>query len=596
MNFKDTINKIKNQYNIVDYIRANGIDLENAGNGSWKGLCPFHNEKTPSFTVSEDFQTYKCFGCGESGDILSFVEHTHTISFYEAVKMLAEEKGIEIKDNKDSAPAHDINGVRKVLKDADKFFRHSFSKLNESHPAKKEITKRGLSVDNKLFGYSLEAPNHLYKFLKKRGHSDKNIKDSQLVMFFEDNRDPWDFFHGRLMITLSDYLGRPVSFTSRKIYDDDRMQAKYINGKESPVFHKKNNLFGSHIAKKKARSEGVIYVVEGQFDQIAMTENGVSNVVATSGTAFTEDHANILLRMIGDNGRVVFIMDGDSAGIKAAMKIFKTVPELHTNSYAVLLSKGKDPCAYIEEGGIESLLERIDKQVPLYDFIIDVLKKQLGNKITSNNRQQFVSEVAKYAKHSNKQHIIDSMLNKASILSAISIDNVNKIYNDVDVNKKYLRKKEKAKEKELNPLLKLNKNNEADVCMFSAIALLVRLPEELVPETPKRIHKKFRPFLKEFSQEYKKAKKNGGKMRFIAESYTDIDFAKALQNKKFLENPKNDIESSKVQYKFLFERANTIYREERKKAERAKALSSISGVTDPQKIAEVLRTYKESQS
>lgn len=595
MEFKNIIQQVKNEYNIVDYIRASGVDLESSGNGQWKGLCPFHNERTASFVVSEDFQSYKCFGCLVQGDILSYAEHTHTVSFFEALKMLAEEKDIKISESISKEASHNITEIRNIVADARDFFRKNYDKLDGTHPAKKEVIKRGLNPSNELFGFSLEAPNELYKHLKNKGYSDENIKDSNLVIFFKDNRPPWDFFHGRLMITLSDYLGRPISFTSRKIYEDDKMAGKYVNGKESPVFHKKSNLFGADIAKAQARKSKEIYVVEGQFDQISMVENGIENVVATSGTAFTNEHANLLLRMVGNTGKVIFIMDGDSAGIEAAIKVFMTSRELHSNAHAVLLEEGKDPCDYIEAGGIEAIRQAISEAVPLHDFVIDSVINQLGGSINVNNRHKFVSEVTKYAKNTEENFIIDSMLNKASIISAISINNVREIYEKAPINKSY-NTKEKAPSKTLNPNIVLNMKNEADVCMFSAIALLVRLPDKLIDLTPDLIHKKFRSFIKELKERYTEITQGNEPWRFIPEDYTDSDFAILLQNKEFLENPKEDIKSAISQYEYLFDRANILYKQDYDNFNRVKALSSVIDSTNAKEIAEALKLYTELKS
>lgn len=595
MDFKATIQKIKNEYDIIDYIKANGVDLEASTNNSWKGLCPFHNEKTPSFVVNEDFQSYTCFGCGENGDVLTFAQKTHTIGFSEALKMLAEEKGIEIEGMKSNEEIHDINGIRKVVYDAHEFFKENYKKLNNSHPAKQEVIKRNLKVDNEIYGYSLEAPNELYKYLKSKGHSDENIKNSNLVLFYDD-RQPWDFFHGRLMIVLSDYLGRPISFTSRKVFPDDKMQGKYVNGKESPVFLKKSILFGADTAKKEARKQKKIYVVEGQFDEIAMFENGMTNVVATSGTAFTNEHANLLMRMVGESGEIVFIFDGDSAGINAAIKIFTSFKSIQSKAKAVHLNDGKDPCDYIVEGGIENIRAAVERSTPLHDFVIQATIEELGGNININNRQKFATEIARFAKCTDESHIVESMLNKASILSAISIDNIKDLYNKVEIGKHEPRPNKQEKSKEiLKPKLKLNSSNEADNCMFTALALLVRMPDELIEKTPSLIHNKFKPFLKELEQKYKDYESKEKRWRFIAEDYEDIDFARALQNKTFLLDPKDDMKSSISQYEYLFNRANEIYKKDYEEMRKAKALSSIVDSTDPQKIASALNVYNKSQ-
>lgn len=595
MKSRENVQRIKNEYDIVDYIRINGVDLENSGSGQWKGLCPFHNEKTPSFVVSEQFQSYKCFGCGQGGDILNFAQETHGITFPEALNMLAEEKGIELGQNVDKEPQNDITGIRQIILDAETFFRINYNKLDNSHAAKQEIIRRGLDSKNELYGYSLESPNALYKYLKDIGHTDKNIKDSNLVIFYDEpNRQPWDFFHGRLMITLKDYLGRPISFTSRKIFEDDKMAGKYVNGKESPVFQKKAVLFGADLAKKSARENKQIYVVEGQFDQISMFEKGVKNVVATSGTAFTEEHANLLLRMVGQSGEIIFIMDGDVAGIKAAIKIFKTAKTLHSNAKAVLLGDKKDPCDYIQEGGINLLEEQIANAVPLHDFVINAIIKNLGE-ITISNRHMFVSEVAKFAKSTNESFIVDDMLSKASVMSAISIDNVKEIYNKTTADKVYVKQTEIAQE-ELKPDIILNENSEADICMYSVLAMLVRMPGELLEVTPERKNKKFNNFFMELKENYDKYLKDNKKWRFIAEDYTDIDFAKVLQGKVFLEPPEENIEASKRQYEFLFKSANNLYQEEYERMRMSKALSSILDKTNATEIARAMKLYNSSRT
>lgn len=588
MKSRETIQKIKNEYDIIDYIKANGVNLEISGNGRWVGLCPFHNEKTPSFTVTEGFQNYICYGCGASGDILTFAMETHNITFPETLKMLAEEKNIDLGYISEE-PLHDINGIRQIILDAEAFYRKNYDELNDSHSAKQEIIKRGLDVTNELYGYSLETPNSLYNYLKSKGHSDTNIKDSNLVIFHDDGRQPWDFFHGRLMITIKDYLGRPISFTSRKIFEDDKMIGKYVNGKESPVFRKKSILFGADLAKKVARQDKKIYVVEGQFDQISMYENKIENVVATSGTAFTEEHANLLLRMVGQSGEIIFIMDGDEAGIKAAIKIFETAKVLHSNAKAVLLGKGKDPCDYIQHGGIESLEREIANATPLHDFVINSIINEIGG-ITSSNKHMFVSEVSKFAKMTNESFIVDDMLSKASVMGAIAIDNVKEIYSKT-TSSNYIKKETPVKTKTLNPIITLNKESESDLCMYSALSMLVRMPNELLSLTPKKMNKKFNLFLEELKINYENYASKGKPWRFIAEDYTDVDFAKMLQVKTFLEPPEDNIKSAQRQYVFLFESANRLYQDEYEKMRMAKALSSILDKTNPSEIAQALRLY-----
>lgn len=596
MNFKETIKLVKSQYNIVDYMRSSGLNLVDSGNNTWKALCPFHNEKTPSFSVSEDFQNYRCFGCQESGDIITYVEKLHTIGNGEALKMLADEKGINITYSSNEN-FKDLTAIKKVVEDAAFFYREEFKKLPDSHPAKLQVSSRGLNTSKEIYGYSTEKPNELYKFLKGKGHSDANIEESKLVIFYDEpNRQPWDFFHGRLMITLTDYLGKPVSFTARKIYEDDKMAGKYVNGKESPIFLKKNNLFGADTAKKEARAQKLVYVVEGQFDRESMYENGIQNVVAASGTAFTKEHANMLLRMVGETGKIVFIMDGDSAGIEASLKIFASAPVLHSNSHAILLKDGKDPCDFIVEFGVEEFKKKITNSKPIGDFVIEVVTMKLGGQINMNNRQEFVSEVAKYAKTSSSKQVIEQMLSRASIISAFSIDSIMDIFN-----KSSSKKAEPTRKPQEVPAnngankisIPMNSNSEADMCMYNALALLIRMPYELEPRIPESYHKKFSPFIGELKSNLKKYREKNENWRFMVEEYSDSTFAKLLIDKVFFFDPYESKEETISQFSYLFSKANEIYSYEYEEFKKSQALSSIAEMTDPKKIAEALKYYKE---
>lgn len=219
-----------------------------------------------------------------------------------------------------------------------------------------------------------------------------------------------------------------------------------------------------------------------------------------------------------------------------------------------------------------------------------------------NNRQTFVSEVASYAKCTDESYIIEDMLNKTSILSAISIDNVKEIYNksksintQPSKSHKPLEKKEKH-ESSNNLKIPINMSHEADRCMVTALALLIRMPDKLVDKIPELIHSKFRPFIQELTKKYEVFHSEDKKWRFIAEDYEDVEFAKGLQRKHFLLDPLEDVDSSCSQFVYLFNRANEIYKKDYEEMTKAKALSSIADTTDPKEIAKALNIYKESVS
>lgn len=586
MNIKDAVAKIKQDYNIVDFFREHNVNLKNTGPSTYTGLCPFHSEKTPSFKVSEDFQNYKCFGCGESGDIFSFAQHVHALDFVGAVKYLAAELNIELEEQSDG-PSVDMHSVYNAISEAQKFFNYQYRQLEPTHAAKREIAKRGLNVDSEIYGYSLDAPNDLYKYLSAKGYSDEIIKETELVLFNE-GRDPWDFFHGRLMITLSDYMGRPVSFTSRKLFDSDRMPGKYVNGRDSVVFNKKNNLFGIHLAKRSAAEKKEIIVVEGQFDQIALYEKGIHNVVATSGTAFTQEHANSLKRLVGNEGRIVFVFDGDSAGIKAAIGVHKNFTSIHTISYAVILDKGKDPGDYIQEGRLDDLVNKVNKSQLLSNFVVDRAFESTGSGKTLESRNKFVTTAVKLAGYADDSLVVTNILNRISILSAIPINTVKSHYETADKPYKYTPQKVEEK-----PVVVQQKLSEADKCMIAAFSLLVRAPDDLMKLTPSDIPVKFLPFLKEFNEKVKSSKVKQEQWRFIAESYKNERLAKAIYNHEFLGDPRANAKLMVKQYQVLIKQALQLYKIEEKQQRKANSMTAMVDMTDTSDIAEAIELIQK---
>lgn len=469
---KEAVAKIKQEYDIVDYIKSTSLTLTPSGIGVYKGVCPFHNEKTPSFTVNEHYQNYKCFGCGASGDIISYAQHVHSTPFIETVKFLGEPKGITLDDNIAKEASFDLNSIMRVVKDTADFFNYNFRQLNENHPAKLEIKKRGLDINSEIYGYAPEAPNDLYKFLKAKGHKDEAIKQSNLVVFFDDNREPWDFFHKRLTITLSDIMGRPISFTSRKLFEDDKMPGKYVNGKDSPVFHKKTVLFGAHVAKRLAKESSEIIITEGQFDVLALHSIGLENTVATSGTAFTDEHTGALRKLVGPRGRIVFVFDGDNPGIKAAISVFKSQQALHTQAYAVALEEGSDPCDYVQNGRGDEIKKLISTAPPIYDFIVDQIFKQNGSGATKADRMQFAKEIAMLSKECQDKMVVSSLLSRASIMSAISVEAIESFAREMT--SVTPRKLETEKEENtINPMVQIDTEHEGDMAFLAAISLFV---------------------------------------------------------------------------------------------------------------------------
>lgn len=397
-NLKEAVADVKEAHDIADYIENAGISLKQSGS-RYKGLCPFHSESTPSFTVDSSFQTYHCFGCGAHGDVLSFAQEHENLSFWEALTSLAEQRGIDLSglDSNKGAdePREDIASLREVVRATAIFFWTMYKELSEDHPAKREISKRGIPTKNRnnYYGYAPEGKNKLYQHLKSKGFSDDAIEKTGVCR--KSQYGFFDAWQGRLMFIMSDITGRPVGFSGRKLYESDKM-GKYVNSIDSPVFNKSSVLFNVNNAKKPARERREMFVGEGQFDVDAVDYSGHPNVVASSGTAFTDRQTSQLRRLVGDNGSIVFVFDGDNAGKEAARKVFDTDPMIHNMAYVVSFDDGYDPDDYAQEHGHKALGEYLaDKKnrTPITEFVLRHERTQ-SDISTPEGRSRYLNSAA----------------------------------------------------------------------------------------------------------------------------------------------------------------------------------------------------------
>jgi len=372
-NIRELIGEIKSSQDIVDYISAAGVALKSSSAGKFKGLCPFHGEKSPSFYVDSNFQNYKCFGCGVSGDIVNFAQEYENLSFIDSVKKLAEAAGVEY-DLEDSKPGFDLRAIRDCVEATHKFFVRNFEKLPDDHRAKREVLEtRGLDLDSMDYGYAPEGRQNLYKHLKEKGFSDEVMLQAGVVSQWKDSGKMSDFWSGRLMFTMRDATGKAVGFSGRHLFEADK-RGKYVNSPDGPIFDKGALLFHQSEAKQEAKKAGVLYVAEGQFDVTAIAASGMPNVVASSGTAFTRKQVLMCSRMVGESGKVVFTFDGDKAGQAAAYKIFALAEDLQSQCYVVSLPKDQDPCDFRKENGEEALRKELEgSSVPIVEFVLNVI-------------------------------------------------------------------------------------------------------------------------------------------------------------------------------------------------------------------------------
>lgn len=590
--------KIKEAYNIVDLVEQENVSLSVSGPGEYKGLCPFHNEKTPSFKVSEPFQNYYCFGCGASGDIFTFIQETRGCSFPEAMLYLAESKGIEVdfgtKGRTDTGPKIDLKKMYSLVKDANTFYRNEFEKLDNSHPAKKEILKRGLDVENEVFGYAPERYGALYNHLKEKGYSDELMVQSELIG--QKDGKYFDFFYGRLTITLADFSGRPVSYSARKLFDKDS-RAKYVNGKASPVFQKKATLFNLHNAKKTARLEGNLILSEGPFDVLAIEKAGFTNAVASCGTAFTEEHLKAARQLVGENGQLTFAFDGDSAGIEAAMKIFIHFPIAHSVSKIALFPEGMDPCDYLQKEGPDKVKEIIENATPITDFVLQEVANHVQLTDMSSRYKFIKILVSTYFSKMTDDVLLEYMMRKASVISGVEIQKIRDLQDDFKKNNhKRALKEQKHEQEELNMKIELNSFDDSDVCYVNAFSMLIKDPLELIPLTKGvPIPDKFKEFLRELVNNVKRYKAQNKPYRFIAEEYSDVDFAKYLQNVSNNALSHSSMDELKAHYELVLESGVKFYESNVRQAKIASIKAALAEAKSNDEVLEMLKLLEEHQ-
>ena len=360
------IDEIKSKVNIVDVI-GREVPLKQSGS-NFKGLCPFHNEKTPSFMVNEQKQIFNCFGCGEKGDVIRFIQRFNNMEFMEACEKLAEEYNIEIpqhgtRKKVDMSHYYEINAM------AARFFFNNLTK--QSNPGYTYIRKRGISDETiKHFGlgYSLDSWNALHIHLQSKGIKDEDML--KLGLITQGKKGVYDKFRGRLMFPIFNPQGRVIGFGGRALGDE---MPKYLNSSESDVFLKKNNLYALNFTKKNINDENQVLMVEGYMDVISLYQSGIRNVVASLGTALTDNQCQLITRYTKN---VVLSYDSDAAGIKAALRGIEVMRASNANVRILQVTGGKDPDEFVKKYGKEDFIKLVNNAVPATEFSLDIMKKK----------------------------------------------------------------------------------------------------------------------------------------------------------------------------------------------------------------------------
>ncbi len=362
-NFTD---ELKAQLNIVDII-GREVTLKKSGS-NYMGLCPFHNEKTPSFSVNEGKQFFHCFGCGKSGDVIGFVQEYYKLPFMEAVEKLAAENGIKLPERRSSGPKIDYDKYHGINAKAARFFYNNLGTKGNKGLA--YLKKRGLSKETITafgLGYAPASGTALVDHLRSEGVSDDDML--KLGLANSGKNGLYDKFRDRVMFPIISTQDKVIGFGGRAIAD---IKPKYLNSPESEIFLKKNNLFGLNLTKKEIDREGRAIIVEGYMDMISLYQNGVKNVAASLGTALTINQARLLCRY---SKNIVLSYDSDSAGINAALRGIDVIIAAGGKPRVMHVTDGKDPDDFIRAHGKDAFIRLADNAMPATDYKLRLAKR-----------------------------------------------------------------------------------------------------------------------------------------------------------------------------------------------------------------------------
>jgi len=375
----DVVAAVKERTSLEDVVREH-VTLRTGGVGSLKGLCPFHDEKSPSFNVRPQLGAWHCFGCGEGGDVISFVQKVDHLTFADAVERLADRVGLQVEYEEGGGRPREEVGRRTRLLEAgrvaEQFYAEQLASAPEAVKGRQFLAERGFdraAAERFGVGYAPRSGEALTRHLRARGYTDDELVLAGLSG--RGQRGAYDRFRGRLIWPIRDITGDCVGFGARRLYDDDRIEAKYLNTSETPLFKKSQVLYGLDLAKKAVSTSRQAVVVEGYTDVMACHLAGVETAVATCGTAFGSDHIKVVRRIMRDDdevnpAEVVFTFDGDAAGRKAALRAFAEDQRFVSQTYVAVEPSGLDPCDLRMQRGDEAVRDLVARRVPLFEFAI----------------------------------------------------------------------------------------------------------------------------------------------------------------------------------------------------------------------------------
>ncbi|MDX9785988.1 MAG: DNA primase [Desulfobacterales bacterium] len=389
---EDKISEIKNAADIVEIVSETVI-LRKTGK-DFQGLCPFHTEKTPSFTVSPAKQIFYCFGCGAGGNVFNFLMKKEGLTFPEALSKLARRCGIELPSAQLSPTQKQRLNEREKLLTVNAMAMAFFNtnlKTAIGSSARVYLTKRGINeqtINQYKIGFAPEGWDHLARFLKSKTVPLQLGEKSGLLRAKQQQGRYYDNFRNRIIFPIFDMENRVIGFGGRVM---DKALPKYLNSPETPVYNKRRSLYGMQAARSESRARECVFVVEGYFDLLALHQNGIQNSVATLGTALTPEHIQILKGFIGSTGHIILVFDSDDAGIKAAERSVEVFSKGFVDARIIVLPTGHDPDSFIMEKGRGAFLEKASHSLSIIPFLIESAIKRHG--LSTEGKVRIVSNL-----------------------------------------------------------------------------------------------------------------------------------------------------------------------------------------------------------
>jgi len=414
----NNVEEVKARLNIVDIV-SEYVRLTKAG-ANWKGLCPFHHEKSPSFMVNEDKQIFHCFGCAKGGDVFTFVQEMESLEFREVLKMLADKAGVQLEQYK-SEDTGNKKRILAALELATKFYETQLWKGMGKDKIMQYLHERGLtdeSIQKFRLGYAPNGWDNIIKFLTGRGFTIQEIAQTGLLVektadsnqnTANSNKNFYDRFRDRIMFPISDNMGNVIGYSARVAPGGDETQAKYVNTPETVVYHKSKVLYGLSHAKQDIKNKNYVLLVEGNMDVIASSQAGLGNVVAVSGTALTPDQISMLKRYT-DN--VAMLFDMDSAGQQAAEKSANLCFEKEMNVKVVALNDGKDAADVVQKDP-SLLIKSVKESTSAMEYFFKNILEKYDSK-SAEGKNNIAKDILEHVAH------IENKIEKSSWIKKIA--------------------------------------------------------------------------------------------------------------------------------------------------------------------------------